>query len=261
MLAKLIAYGPTRQSAIERLTHAIEDFHIEGVYTNLPLQLLIARDVTFRAGYTTTAFMEEHGNFLRPDPTGDPEEAFLLAIGAIVADPRSWRVGSMGIPIRLTGQRRTIAVVASRAIDGDGWTIEGDIAGAVAFEVDGDRVAARSGANRAAGRATLRSNGVDVVFNAHPYHLAFAPPPTASAAGSAATRSGKNAIVSPMPGKIVKVAVAAGDVVAERDLLLVLEAMKMEHRIEAARDGVVKSVAVSEGALVGGGAMLVELEG
>jgi 3-methylcrotonyl-CoA carboxylase alpha subunit len=41
----------------------------------------------------------------------------------------------------------------------------------------------------------------------------------------------------------------------------VLEAMKMEHRIEAARDGIVKSVAVSEGSLVGGGATLVELEG
>jgi propionyl-CoA carboxylase alpha chain len=260
MLAKLIAYGPTRQSAIERLTHAIEEFHIEGVYTNLPLQLRIARDVTFRAGYTTTAFMVEHSNFLRPDPTGDPEEAFLLAIGAIVADPRAWRIGGMGIPIRLTGQKRTIAVVASRAIAGEGWTIAGDLAGEVSFDVDGDRVVVRNETSRAAGRATLGAHGVDVVFDAHPYRLAFAPPPTLGAGGSGAARSGKNAIVSPMPGKIVKVAVAAGDVVAERDLLLVLEAMKMEHRIEAARDGVVKSVAVSEGSLVGGGATLVELE-
>jgi biotin carboxyl carrier protein len=205
--------------------------------------------------------MQEHGNFLRPDPTGEPEEAFLLAIGAIVADPRSWRIGSMGIPIRLTGQKRTVAVVASRAIAGDGWSLEGDLAGEVAFEVDGDRIVARNETSRAAGRATVRERGVDVVFNAHPYHLAFAPPPTLGAGASSATRSGKNAIVSPMPGKIVKVAVAAGDVVAERDLLLVLEAMKMEHRIEASRDGIVKSVAVSEGSLVGGGATLVELEG
>jgi biotin carboxyl carrier protein len=204
--------------------------------------------------------MEEHANFLRPDPTGDPEEAFMLAIGAIVADTRSWRVAGMGIPIRLTGQKRTITVVASRAIAGDGWKIEGDLAGEVTFEVDGDRVVARNETSRAAGRATVRAHGVDVVFNAHPYRLTFAPPPTLGAGGSGAARSGKDAIVSPMPGKIVKVAVAAGDVVAERDLLLVLEAMKMEHRIEAARDGIVKSVAVIEGALVGGGATLVELE-
>ena len=261
MLAKLIAFGPTRQSAIERLTHALENFHIEGVRTNIPLQLLIARDVTFRAGYTTTAFLGEHENFLHPDPTGDPEEAFLLAIGALLADQRSWRVGGMGVPIRLTGAKRTIAVVASRAVAGDGWTISGDLVGNVTFEVDGDRVVVRSSCDRAAGRAIVVSSGVDVVFNAHPYHLAFAAPPALGGSGGNVARSGKNAIVSPMPGKIVKVAVAVGDVVAERDLLLVLEAMKMEHRIEAARAGVVKSVAVSEGALVGGGATLVELEG
>ncbi len=40
-------------------------------------------------------------------------------------------------------------------------------------------------------------------------------------------------VTAPMPGKIVKVAVREGDTVAERDLLIVLEAMKMEHRIEA----------------------------
>jgi biotin carboxyl carrier protein len=63
-----------------------------------------------------------------------------------------------------------------------------------------------------------------------------------------------------MPGKIVSVAVAAGDSVAERDLLLVLEAMKMEHRIEASRPGVIKSVTVAPGTLVTGGATLVEFE-
>jgi biotin carboxyl carrier protein len=62
-----------------------------------------------------------------------------------------------------------------------------------------------------------------------------------------------------MPGKIVKVAVKPGDAVAERDLLVVLEAMKMEHRIEATRGGVVKSVAVSPGELVSAGAALVEI--
>jgi biotin carboxyl carrier protein len=63
-----------------------------------------------------------------------------------------------------------------------------------------------------------------------------------------------------MPGKIVKVAVKAGDAVAERELLVVLEAMKMEHRIEALRSGVVKTVLVAPGALVVGGATLVEFE-
>ena len=70
--------------------------------------------------------------------------------------------------------------------------------------------------------------------------------------------SAHGAIISPMPGKIIRVAVKSGDSVAERDLLVVLEAMKMEHRIEAMRPGVIKHVAVAPGALVTGGATLVE---
>ena len=81
-----------------------------------------------------------------------------------------------------------------------------------------------------------------------------------SATGSGGAGSGGDAISAPMPGKVLSVAVAPGDAVAARDLLVVLEAMKMEHRIEALRDGVVKTVSVRPGALVSGGAPLVELE-
>jgi biotin carboxyl carrier protein len=62
-----------------------------------------------------------------------------------------------------------------------------------------------------------------------------------------------------MPGKIVKVAVREGDAVAERALLIVLEAMKMEHRIEASAAAQVKAVLVKEGQIVSGGTPLVEL--
>jgi biotin carboxyl carrier protein len=62
-----------------------------------------------------------------------------------------------------------------------------------------------------------------------------------------------------MPGKIVKVAVAPGASVEEHALLIVLEAMKMEHRIEATGAGTVGAVLVSEGQIVAGGAPLVEL--
>jgi 3-methylcrotonyl-CoA carboxylase alpha subunit len=259
MLAKLIAFGPDRDSAVERLTTALATFRIEGVRTNLPLLLRIARDVTFRAGFTTTAFLTEHANFLRPDPTGDPDEAFLIAIAAVIHDPRAWRVGRVGIPVRLTGDGRSISVVASRASAGEHWQLSGDLYGAIETEVAGERIVVRSEDNRCAGRATVDPGGVDVVFEAQHYRLAFGQPP-ALEAGSGIGGGGLAAIVSPMPGKIVKVEVRAGDAVLERDLLVVLEAMKMEHRIEATRDGIVKRVAVAPGTLVAGGAMLVEME-
>ncbi len=258
LLAKLIAFGPDRPAAIERLTAALEHFEIEGVPTNLPLLIAIAREVTFRIGYTTTAFLTEHENFLHPDPTGEPEEAFLIALGAALAAPRSWRIGGVGIPVALQGKHRRFAVTASRTGDDGSWHLSGDVTAEIVFDVAGERVSARSGESRCAGRATVKPDGIRVVFDGQAFELTFAPAPELGSAAAGGSASG--AVTAPMPGKIVRVAVAPGDEVVERDLLIVLEAMKMEHRIEASRSGVVKSVAVEPGAVVTGGARLVEFE-
>ena len=66
-------------------------------------------------------------------------------------------------------------------------------------------------------------------------------------------------VTSPMPGKIVSVAVAAGATVESRALLVVLEAMKMEHRIEAPAGGTVREIRVKPGDLVKSGEILVTL--
>jgi 3-methylcrotonyl-CoA carboxylase alpha subunit len=258
LLAKLIAWGPDRPSAIERLTGALETFRIDGVPTNLPLQLRIARDVTFRAGYTTTAFLTEHENFMSPDPTGEPDEAFLIGLGALLGDPRSWRIGSVGIPLRLHGARRHIAVVASRKSKPGHWHLEGDFEGEVDFEWSAERITVRGAEARCSGRAATARDGVEVTYDGERFVFRCEPPPALGARSSSAGAQGS--VTAPMPGKIVSVAVAAGDSVAERDLLLVLEAMKMEHRIEASRPGVIKSVTVAPGTLVTGGATLVEFE-
>ena len=80
-----------------------------------------------------------------------------------------------------------------------------------------------------------------------------------AAAGEAETGEGDGRVTAPMPGKIVKIAVAPGASVEEHALLIVLEAMKMEHRIEASFAGTVGTVLVKEGQLVPAGAALVEL--
>jgi biotin carboxyl carrier protein len=71
---------------------------------------------------------------------------------------------------------------------------------------------------------------------------------------------GDNVVKSPMPGRVLKVLVAEGDEVHAGRPLVVVEAMKMENELSAARDGKVKKVFVSPGATVDGGAKLVELE-
>ena len=260
MLAKLIAHGPTRPSAIDRLTRALEAFRIEGVQTNLPLLARIMHNEAFRRGDTTTAFLAEHADVSDSKTSAEPDEPFLLAIGAILADVRSWRIAGVGVPIGLIAPGRSIALSASRTGSGDDVRLEGDLQGDVRFETTGDRVVVHVAGTRYAGRARVDREGVEVHYDDRTLRLAFARPPELGTPAHGRSGGSAGAIVSPMPGKIVKVPVRAGDAVAERDLLVVLEAMKMEHRIEAPRDGVVKSVAVAPGALVTGGATLVELE-
>lgn len=85
---------------------------------------------------------------------------------------------------------------------------------------------------------------------------ASAPSPVAPAAAPA----GAEAINAPMPGNILAVNVAAGDSVKKGQVLMVLEAMKMENEIMCPRDGKVVSVAVSKGAAVESGTLLCSIQ-
>ena len=86
----------------------------------------------------------------------------------------------------------------------------------------------------------------------------LAPGKGGSGSGAATPKAaGPIQIVSPMPGRIVKVLVKAGDVVAARQGLLVVEAMKMENELRAPRAGTVADVRVSEGAPVEANVVLV----
>jgi len=78
-------------------------------------------------------------------------------------------------------------------------------------------------------------------------------------AGDARRATGSGALTAPMPGRIVKVAVGEGTQVIQNQRLMVLEAMKMEHVIEAPHAGVIKELCVNEGEQVQGGKQLLTL--
>jgi acetyl/propionyl-CoA carboxylase alpha subunit len=116
MIAKLIAWGSDREAAADRLTAALGDLRIEGIPTNAPLLSAIARDDAFRAGDTTTAFLAERGELL--EASAEPDDALLLAIGAALADRRTWRIAEVGIPVDLRGAIRRVRTIASRTGEG-----------------------------------------------------------------------------------------------------------------------------------------------
>ncbi len=259
LLAKLIAYGPDRPAAIRRLRGALDAFVIDGVPTNIGLQSRIVGSEAFAAGDLTTSFLAEHPEVAHEDDPSFERATTLLAVGAVALDPRAFRIAGAGIPVRLQSARGIRSLVASR-IARDRWRIAGDFDCEVRLERSGPRLVVEPAGERFAGEAGVDPHGVTVHYAGRTARLKFAPPPDLASAAGAATEAGSDAVGAPMPGKVLAVAVKPGDVVAARDLLVVLEAMKMEHRIEASRDGRVKTVAVAPGALVAAGAPLVELE-
>jgi biotin carboxyl carrier protein len=82
----------------------------------------------------------------------------------------------------------------------------------------------------------------------------------ARAGEGSASGGGPQQVTAPMPGKVVRVMVAAGDAVEPRQGLVVIEAMKMENELRAARAGRVKTVRAAEGQSVEAGALLVVVE-
>ena len=82
---------------------------------------------------------------------------------------------------------------------------------------------------------------------------------SAAALGSRGAATGEQTLTSPMPGRVLKVLVAEGDAVTAGAPLVVVEAMKMENELVAARDGSIKKVFVTPGQTVEGGARLVEI--
>lgn len=245
MLAKLIVYGTDRAHAIARMDRALADFHIDGVRANLPLLQWIVRDQWYREGKTTTSFLAQRLDESIFRAHDVPRDAALYEIARrLAAGEYPWRIGEIGIPVWLEAAGGRVRVWASR-LTGDQWTLSGDIEGVLHVRGSGESV-----------RAAFDGRTLE------PSAIAFrtlAPPSSASGGEGAGTGGGDGRITSPMPGKIVKIAVAPGSTVHAHDLLVVLEAMKMEHRIEASADAVVNAVLVREGEIVPGGAPLVEL--
>ncbi|HEY1428754.1 MAG TPA: acetyl-CoA carboxylase biotin carboxylase subunit, partial [Candidatus Tumulicola sp.] len=262
MLAKLIVYGSDRAAAVARMDAALEDFVVDGVRTNIPLLSWIVRDQAFRDGATTTSFLAERLDESIFTRTQTPPEAAQLCAAALLLDDMApWRMSGIGVPLRLvSGDGAAFDIVADATGEDDEWQLSGALTGLLHASRRGPAIVARlDDAAAIEGTVALVDDAFVVQTAGRTYDFSFADPPSLSGAAAAAGASAPGRVASPMPGKIVKIAVNPGESVEERDLLVVLEAMKMEHRIEADAAGEVKTVFVKEGEIVSGGAPLVEI--
>ena len=260
MLAKLIVFGADRAAAIARLERALEDFEVAGVRTNVPLLLWIARDEAFRRGETTTSFLAQRLDESVFAHKAPPEHATLLCAAALLADGDApWRIGSVGVPLSLAHAGGNVSLVADAGTDVGCWHISGDIAGELRAQRRGEQIHASFNGEPIAGSVSYDCCEFDVRLDGGSWQFTFPPPPSMDTAAAAHGAVAGAHVTAPMPGKIVKVAVSEGDAVEEHALLVVLEAMKMEHRIEAPAAAAVKSLLVKEGQIVAAGTPLLEL--
>lgn len=263
MVAKVIAHGSTRAEARARLVSALADTVLFGVGTNARLLARILKNPEFAAGRHTTSFLAKTGEvFEEPPPT---DLATLALAGAVLIEDASrgfsrtqkgWRsTGSATIPIKFKCRGETHAVALTQR--GAEYTLAG-AAESYCLRVESfisDWIRWTAGAKREQARFRIEGALVFLHWRGATHLLedvTHAPPEGAGGFGG-------GAIKSPMSGAITRVAVAPGDRVAKGDLLLVVEAMKMENHVSAPRDGVVEAVHVAAGTQVDSNQLLMTL--
>ncbi|WP_372801494.1 ATP-binding protein [Paracoccus seriniphilus] len=252
MIAKVVTYGPTRAVALRALETALVDTEVAGSVTNLDFLIALARHPGFRAGEVDTGLIGRDLDALVAAAEPDPRTRVLAVIGlAGLADPSVKGGMTLWQPLR-----RTVAWEGGEAV------VEVLGPGAARVTLDGHAHEVRWQGDRWWVDDALRRNrivsheaGVSV-FGGRTVHLKPLDPLARDSAGA----GGDALTLSPMPGLVKSVHVAAGQEVRAGDRLAVLEAMKMEHSLTAARDGVVAEVLAQAGDQVEAGAALIRLE-
>jgi propionyl-CoA carboxylase alpha chain len=262
MLAKVIAYAPTREEAARKLAGALSRARIHGLVTNRDLLVEILRDPDFLEGRVSTAFLAGSGvsrlAALAPQPPVGDAGAPVAAALALAERDRMGRTVQQGIPVAwrnvVSQPQRTefegdVTVEWYGGRDGyvvDGFTVVAAGPEAVTLEADGVRstyAVAVSG-----DRVDVDGPGGHVSLTRVPR---FVDPADAVASGS---------LLAPMPGAVIRVEVEQGQQVEAGQPVLVLEAMKMQHTVTAPHAGTVTQIDVRPGAQVAAGEVLAVVE-
>ena len=265
MLAKIIAHGENRMAAIAKLVHALQGAAVAGVEHNLGYLIGVLNHDVFHAGDYTTRIAED----VHEDVVPDQQSSFatLAALFVLREYQHAGPWGSAdGFRSNLPARRRVLLrqgkVEMVVDVDADHAVVNGvthtlaqslqepvsDHASAVYIRIDGHNLHAQ----------VLRINDtLYVMCGGHTEKFIELTDDGSRYNRQSLTLGG---VVSPMPGQVIAVNVRAGDKVSQGDVLVVVEAMKMEHSISAPKAGVVKQVICAAGDRVEEGVELVEFD-
>jgi 3-methylcrotonyl-CoA carboxylase alpha subunit len=279
MIAKLIVWGEDRAEALRHLSAALNDYEVVGVRTNLDLLRAITVHPAFVGGELDTGFILRHPEVLAPSGRDVTPVARAAAALAVLADeqacmaeqathsgdpcspwarPDAWRLNGDGYQdLQLHHETGTIDVCAHVLADNRFRLAFADTTVEAVITEDATRMTLRlDGVQH---RVSVVRHGEElVVVHAGYNHVLrridrLAPP--------ALVHAGDDRLVAPIPARVVRVLVRAGDRVAKGAPLMVLEAMKMEITLSAPTDGIIADVRHAVDDMVEEGAQLVTFAG
>jgi 3-methylcrotonyl-CoA carboxylase alpha subunit len=268
MLAKMIAWAPTRDVAIERLNRGLEESDVRGVVTNIPFLSALMTHPKVRANAIDTGFIERELTGLTAAAAAPGELELCAAVAAIVADERkavagspwqtfgwqpvgrrqrsfAFRVGhgaeqkitlsyGSGPSTLLIGERELAFAIVPKD-GGFDLTLDG-VKSAIAAVVDGHELYLRT------------RNGRFELHWVDPF------------GGESEEQTGEDKIAAPLPGTVVAVLAEVGARLEKGAPILTLEVMKMEQTLRAPFAGVIKAIKCKVGDIVQEGVELAELE-
>ena len=254
MIAKVITHGPTRAVALKRLEAALADTEVSGTVTNLGFLSALTRHPGFRAGDVDTGLIARDLDMLCRD--AKPELWQIAAAAALAID-----LPHLTDP--LTGFSQSGLIWQSVGLEDVGplhIAVTGPGQARVKLDVREISVRAQGHALRVEGAPGLVrglcTEGRITLFGATAYDFVLRDPLERKAGAAVASAL----VLAPMPGLVKAVFVAAGDTVEVGTRLAILEAMKMEHSLTAARAGTIAEILTQPGAQVEAGTALVVLE-
>lgn len=267
MLAKVIAYGEHREGAIRRLDYALSKLHVLGLRNNIGFLRRVLMHPDHLTGKITTGFIEQHPELLSEE---NPSLDVMLMAAAVAKSACNfedearlksgyWRNNAYR-PIRqrfnYSDQSHEVLLTTKSEgfyvaeIGGQAYSVEVEAQddGEMSMVVDGHRQWVRALEGEGDRWWVHTRDGI--------VDLQWVNPLPEAGAAQAATGS----LHAPMPGQIRAVYVEVGQAVQSGDVLMILEAMKMEHRIKAPQAGQIKAVHYREGQPVQADAVLLEIQ-
>ncbi len=260
LVAKVIAHAPTRAACVDATLEALGETGVDGLPVNLGLCRAIVASEAFGSGSATVEWLDAVVDELAVAPVvpvsfraaaagiaglagpwiGAGPRALWLSDGSGVEDCAVNRRGPREALVTVCGETLPVSVPAGADLAAPGVlrVFVGNDSEEVRVARDGDQFDCEAGGRR--------------------YRLSLAlPPPLPRQA--AATFAGATVVTAPLSGTVAAVYVAEGDEVEPGQLLLTLDAMKIEHRLVAPAPGTVKAINATEGQAVTRDAVLVEI--